>query len=84
MSPRDANDMKELQRAADMAGLEIEFLELRQDAERWRWIRSCGSWPETEMWASDAKPEDFDRIADDGMRETPNVELSGHQRPAQE
>ena len=32
--------MKELQRAADMAGLEMEFLELRQDALRYRWLRS--------------------------------------------
>ena len=32
-------DLKELQKAADCAGLEMEFLELRRDAERYRWLR---------------------------------------------
>ena len=31
--------MRELQKAADCAGLEMEFLELRKDAERYRWLR---------------------------------------------
>jgi hypothetical protein len=35
-------EMRELQRAADCAGLEMEFLELRADAERYRWIRDNG------------------------------------------
>ena len=32
------SDMRELQTAADMAGLGIEFLELRQAAVRWEWF----------------------------------------------
>lgn len=32
------DDMKELQKAADCAGLEMEFLELKRDAERYRWL----------------------------------------------
>jgi len=35
--------LKELQRAADCAGLEMEFLELRRDAERYRKLRNSGS-----------------------------------------
>lgn len=31
-------DMRELQTAANMAGLETEFLELREDAMRWKWL----------------------------------------------
>jgi hypothetical protein len=30
--------IKVLQRAADCAGLEMEFLELKRDAERYRWL----------------------------------------------
>ncbi|MBA3588321.1 hypothetical protein [Methylibium sp.] len=35
-----STDMKELQGAADRAGLEMEFLELRRDAERYRYLRN--------------------------------------------
>ena len=34
-------DMRELQTPADMVGLEMEFLKLRNDAERWR---HCVAW----------------------------------------
>lgn len=40
--------MKELQSAADCAGLEMEFLELKQDAERYRWLREQ-SWFSSEL-----------------------------------
>jgi hypothetical protein len=33
-------DMRELQKAADMVGLEMEFLELRQDARRYQYLRA--------------------------------------------
>ena len=32
------SDLRELQTAADMAGLEMEFLELREAAARWEWL----------------------------------------------
>lgn len=32
------SDLRELQTAADMAGLEMEFLELREAAMRWEWL----------------------------------------------
>lgn len=31
-------DLRELQAAADMAGLEMEFFELREAAMRWEWL----------------------------------------------
>lgn len=31
-------DLRELQTAADMAGLQMEFLELREAAMRWEWL----------------------------------------------
>jgi hypothetical protein len=34
------DDMIELQKAADMAGLDLEFLELRQDARRYQYLRA--------------------------------------------
>jgi hypothetical protein len=34
------DDMRELQKSADMAGLEMEFLELRQDARRYQYLRA--------------------------------------------
>ena len=48
-------------------GVVEDVAEVRKDAERWRWIRAHGSWPETESWASDAAPGDFDKLADEGM-----------------
>lgn len=32
-------DLKLLQRLADCGGMEMEFLELKRDAERYRWLR---------------------------------------------
>lgn len=32
------SDLRELQTAANMAGLEMEFLELREAAARWEWF----------------------------------------------
>ena len=32
------SDLRELQTSADMAGLEMEFLELREAAMRWEWM----------------------------------------------
>jgi hypothetical protein len=34
------DDMRELQKAAEMAGLEMEFLSLRQDARRYQYLRA--------------------------------------------
>ena len=34
------NDLKLLQRLADCGGMEMEFLELARDAERYRWLKS--------------------------------------------
>ena len=33
-------DLRELQQAADCAGLEMEFLELRANAARYEWLRA--------------------------------------------
>lgn len=33
------DDLKTLQRLADCGGMEMEFLELKRDAERYRWLR---------------------------------------------
>ena len=33
------DDLKLLQRLADCGGMEMEFLELKRDAERYRWLR---------------------------------------------
>lgn len=49
---------------------------LRKDAERWRWLRKQGGWPDSEAAVIGATPEDFDRMADEGMN-MPNVEFSG-------
>ena len=35
-----------------------------RSAERWRKLRACGGWPETEMAMLGATPEDFDKLAD--------------------
>lgn len=35
---------RELSTAADMAGLQMEFLELLRDAERYRWLRDNPLW----------------------------------------
>jgi hypothetical protein len=41
---------------------------LRKDAERWRWMRKQQGWPESEAAMAGATPEEFDRLADEGMR----------------
>jgi hypothetical protein len=35
-----SEDLKLLQRLADCGGMEMEFLELKQDAQRYRWLRA--------------------------------------------
>ena len=40
----DETTIKELQKAADMAGLEMEFLELRMNSDRYIWMRD-NFWP---------------------------------------
>jgi hypothetical protein len=39
-----------------------------RDAERWRWLRQQQGWPESEAAMIDAKPEDFDAMADAAMK----------------
>lgn len=34
------------------------------DAERWRWLRQQGGWPESEAAMSEATPKEFDALAD--------------------
>ena len=46
---------------------EVDFYvleELVRDAARWRWLRMCGGWPESEAAMIGAKPEEFDALAD--------------------
>jgi hypothetical protein len=38
-----------------------------KDAERYRWLRAQGGWPESEAAMMGAKPEDFDSMIDDQM-----------------
>jgi len=42
------------------------------DAQRWRWLREQGGWPDTEYAASNQAPEWFDRLADKGLSLQPN------------
>lgn len=35
-----------------------------RDSQRWRWLRDCGGWPESEAAMSGATPEEFDAMAD--------------------
>jgi len=44
-----------------------ELETLRKDAERYRWLRAQGGWPESEAAMMGAKPEDFDSMIDDQM-----------------
>lgn len=55
--------MKELQRAADGDGLEMEFLELCKDAERYRWLRDeAHDWEDAKIVLLYAGP-DFERAS---------------------
>jgi len=38
--------------------------QLRKDADRWRWLRQQGGWPDTEAAMMNATPENFDEMAD--------------------
>ena len=72
------DDMKLLQRLADCGGMEMEFLELKRDAERWRWWRN--RWPalcrmEVARFAGldltrtyVQSPEDMDAVTDAAMQ----------------
>lgn len=42
--------------------------ELYADAQRWRWLRQQKGWPESEAAMMAAKPEDYDALADAGIR----------------
>jgi hypothetical protein len=46
----------------------------RKHAERWAWLRKQGGWPDSEAAMMRATPEDFDRLADEGM----DYEQSAH------
>ena len=52
-------------------GVVEDLTAMRQDADRWRWFRLHGWWPDTEATMNGASPEEFDRMADAHM--TPNV-----------
>ena len=76
--------MKELQRAADMAGLEMEFLELRQDALRYRWLRNrpaevvlSGHGPSAGAWI-DCESEDgtLTLLTDEDADKTIDAEMA--------
>lgn len=41
---------------------------IMRDAERWRWLREQRGWPESEAAMLDAMPEDFDKLADEGIK----------------
>lgn len=45
----------------------------RQDAERWRWIRQCEGWPDSEAAVSGFTPNEFDDMADRLMGKRPNA-----------
>lgn len=64
MAEAEARDPLAFARArAERAELEA----LRKDAERYRWLRAQGGWPESEAAMMGAKPEDFDSMIDDQM-----------------
>ena len=47
--------------------LEGERKELERDAFRWRWLRQCRGWPETEAATMNWMPEQFDSLADEAL-----------------
>jgi hypothetical protein len=49
----------------------------RQDAERWRWLRQCEGWPDSEAAISGFTPEEFDAMANRFMGKRPNVRVQG-------
>ena len=57
---------RELSTAADMAGLQMEFLELLRDAERYRWLRDSASLAQTLRLLNDA-PGNIDAAIDAAM-----------------
>ncbi len=69
------DDMKELQRAADCAGLEMEFLEMKRDAERYRWLRDgCNEKRSAaSRIAADCYGLEWDARIDAAMAEAPAV-----------
>jgi hypothetical protein len=54
-----------------------ELETLRKDAERYRWLRAQGGWPESEAAMMGAKPEDFDSMIDDQMSYAREIGRSG-------
>lgn len=46
-----------------------ELTSTEMDAERWRWLRKQEGWPDSEAAMLGAKPEEFDKMADVGMRD---------------
>ena len=63
---------RELSTAADMAGLQMEFLELLRDAERYRWLRHGDNDERCIRLTSHGEPymlrgELLDRCVDEGM-----------------
>ena len=60
------SDMRELQTFAKMAGLEREFLELRRDAQRWKWARS-----------NPITLDDFTYYIDDEVEEFVDAQIAG-------
>lgn len=41
---------------------------LNEDAIRWRWLRNQGGWPDSEAATSGFTPEQFDEMADEGIK----------------
>ena len=65
---------RELSTAADMAGLQMEFLELLRDAERYRWLRHGDNDERCIRLAIEGQPymlrgELLDRCIDEAMAE---------------
>lgn len=50
--------------------LERELAAARRDAERYRWLRNLGGWPDSELGRIGMTPEDFDEMCDRGIKES--------------
>jgi hypothetical protein len=66
----DKLTVQELRKAADMAGLSMEFAEVLANSERYEWLRTAGAWEsEIAMDALSLHPEQFDAMVDERMGE---------------
>jgi hypothetical protein len=77
MEEIDKSSITEYQMLFSEERAKTELETLRKDAERYRWLRAQGGWPESEAAMMGAKPEDFDSMIDDQMSYAREIGRSG-------